>query len=123
MKLEFFEPDYSVCQLSPETSLPSWALREFLAIVRTDDELTIIAPTSVVPKDIIAQHDFVCFRVSGNLAFDVVGVIATISSVLAKAKIPILSISTYNTDYFLVSRSNQEPARLALISAGHEFQP
>jgi hypothetical protein len=123
MHLQFLEPVYSVCQLSPKDNLPAWALREFLAIIRTPDELTIVAPTQVVPEDIKAQHDFVCFRVSGDLAFDVVGVIAAISLELAQAKIPILSISTYNTDYFLISKSNQEPARLALIAAGYEFQP
>ena len=123
MKLQFLEPIYSVCQLSPEFSLPVWALHDFLAIIRTDDELTIIAPTSVVPENAKAQHDFVCFRVTGNLAFDIVGVIAAISFEMARAKIPILSISTYNTDYFLVSKSNQEPARLALMDAGYEFQP
>ena len=123
MKLQFLEPLYSVCQLSPKSSLPAWALHDFLAIIRTDDELTIIAPTFAVPVNVKAQHDFVCFRVTGDLAFDIVGVIAAISFELAQSKIPILSISTYNTDYFLVSKSNQEPARLALITAGYEFQP
>ncbi len=123
MKLQFLEPVYSICQLSPEASLPAWALREFLAIIRTDHELTIIAPTTVVPENIRAQHGFACFRVVDDLAFDVIGVISAISFELAQAKIPILSVSTYNTDYFLVSKSNQEPARLALTTAGYEFHP
>jgi hypothetical protein len=123
MQLQFLKPVYSVCQLSPGSSLPEWALGEMFAIIRTDDELTIIAPTLIVPKNIKAQHDFACFRVTGDLAFDIVGVIAAISCELAQAKIPILSISTYNTDYFFVSKSNQEPARLALMAAGYEFQP
>ena len=123
MQLQFLKPVYSVCQLSPDDNLPAWAVREFLAIIRTDDELTIVAPTSTIPEDIKAQHDFACFRITGELAFDVVGVIAAISFELAEARIPILAISTYNTDYFLISNSNQEPARLALISAGYEFLP
>ena len=123
MQLQFLKPEYSVCQLPPDENLPAWAMREFFAIIRTDDELTIVAPTSATPDHVKAQHDFTCFRVSGELAFDVVGVIAAISSELAEARIPILSISTYNTDYFFLSKSNQEPARLALISAGYEFLP
>lgn len=123
MELQFLESVYSVCQLLPDDDLPAWALQEFLAIIRTDDELTIIAPTSAVPENVKAQHSFVSFRITGDLAFDVIGVIAAISSELARAEIPILSISTYNTDYFLVAKSNQEPARLALINAGYEFRP
>ena len=123
MKLQFLETVYSVCQLPPAASLPAWTLADFLAIIQTDDELTIIAPTPIVPDNVKAQHHFVCFRVVGDLAFDVVGVIAAISVALAQAMIPILSITTYNTDYFLISKSNQEPARLALMTAGYEFQP
>jgi len=122
MKLQFLDPIYSVYQLEPTSPIPAWAIDSFLTITRTDDELTIIAPTSSVANDIKAQHDFVCFRVIGEIAFDVVGVIAELSRVLADAKIPILSISTYNTDYFLVAKTNQEPARLALIDAGYEFE-
>ena len=122
MKLQFLAPVYSVCQLNHDAPIPDWASQTFLAIIRTDDELTIIAPTSSVAKNTKAQHDFVCFRVTGEIAFDVIGVIAEISRALANANIPILSVSTYNTDYFLVSKSNQEPARLALMAAGYEFE-
>jgi hypothetical protein len=122
MKLQFLEPVYSVYQLEPDSQVPDWANESFLAIVRTDEELTIIAPTSAFARNIKAQHDFACFRVTGELAFDVIGVIAEISHALANAKIPILSVSTYNTDYFLISKPNQEPARLALVAAGYEFE-
>lgn len=121
MHLQFLEPVYSVCQLPAESTIPAWALSDFLAIIRTEDELTIISPTPRVPPNIKSQHNFACFRVVGDLAFDVIGVIAAISETLAQAKIPILSISSYNTDYFLIAISNQEPARLALVNAGYEF--
>lgn len=122
MKLQFLPTVYSVCQLSPNSNIPTWAELTFLALIRTEDELTIVAPTPVVPKDVKAQHDFACFRVVGSMEFDMIGVIAAISRVLADANIPLLSNSTYNTDYFLVSQSNQEPARLALTNAGYEFK-
>lgn len=121
MQLQFLDPVYSVCQLSPASDLPSWAANEFLAIMRTDDELTIIAPKPVIPVQIKAQHDFSCFRIMGSLDFEMIGVIAAISAELARANIPILAFSTYNTDYFLVAKTNLEPARLALESAGYEI--
>lgn len=122
MKLQFLKPVYSVCQLSPASEIPDWALNDFLAVMRTEDELTIIAPKSALPENIKAQHDFSCFRIAGSLDFGLIGVIAKISAELAQANIPILAFSTYNTDYFLVAKSNQEPAQLALVSAGFEFQ-
>ena len=118
MKLQFLEGEYSVCQLLPNLPIPSWA-NDFLSISQTEDELTIISRSPGVPADVKAQHQFCCFRVVGELEFDVIGVIAGISTVLADQKIPILSISTYNTDYFLIPLSQRELAIKSLSESGY----
>jgi len=92
-----------------------------MAVIRTDDELTIITATDAVPETVKAEHNFACFRVTGKLEFDVIGVIAEISRVLAESEIPILSVSTYNTDYFLIANDNLDSARLSLSRAGFEI--
>ncbi|MDA7859434.1 ACT domain-containing protein [bacterium] len=120
MKLQFLETTYSVCQLAANTSIPDWA-NSYMAVIRTDDETTIITATDAVPKTVKAEHDFACFRVTGKLEFDVIGVIAAISQILAEAEIPILSVSTYNTDYFLIANANLDLARLSLRRAGYEI--
>ncbi|MDE0937360.1 MAG: ACT domain-containing protein [Mariniblastus sp.] len=120
MKLQFLETTYSVCQLPAKTTIPDWA-STYMAVIRTDDELTIITATDTVPETVKAEHGFACFRVTGNLAFDVIGVIAAISRVLAESEIPILSVSTYNTDYFLIANANLDLARLSLHRAGYEI--
>lgn len=120
MQLQFFETTYSVCQLDAQASVPSWA-NSYMAVIRTDDELTIITATDMVPDTVKAEHDFACFRVTGKLEFDVIGVIAAISKILAESEIPILSVSTYNTDYFLIANANLVSARLSLSRAGYEI--
>ena len=120
MKLQFLETTYSVCQLAAHMSVPDWA-SSYMAVIRTDDELTIITATDLVPEAVKAEHDFACFRVTGKLEFDVIGVIAAISRVLAESEIPILSVSTYNTDYFLIANDNLDLARLSLSQAGFKI--
>ena len=120
MKLQFLETTYSVCQLAAHMSVPAWA-SSYMAVIRTDDELTIITATDAVPETVKAEHNFACFRVTGKLEFDVIGVIAEISRVLAESEIPILSVSTYNTDYFLIANDNLDSARLSLSRAGFEI--
>ncbi len=120
MQLQFLETTYSVCQLDAQASVPSWA-NSYMAVIRTDDELTIITATDMVPDTVKAEHDFACFRVMGKLEFDVIGVIAAISKILAESEIPILSVSTYNTDYFLIANANLVSARLSLSRAGYEI--
>jgi hypothetical protein len=120
MKLVFLPNSYSICQLSSDAAWPAWAAGQFLALIRTDEELTVVSRTDCVPEDVKAMHDHVCFRVEGDLAFDVVGVIAGIGKVLAEAEIPILSLSTYKTDYFLLANQRKDDAMLALRTAGYE---
>ena len=120
MKLHFLATTYSICQLNPTDAVPKWA-NGFLSISRTADELTIIVESECVPDGIKAEHDFAGFRVVGKIAFDVIGVIAAISQVLAAANIPIFAISTYDTDYFLISRHNVELTQTALKQSGHEI--
>lgn len=128
MKLRFLNETYSVCQLAPDADIPNWLKGEFVAILRTDEELTIVAPSSSMPAPFVhsdqtqVSPDWKCFRVCSELEFDIVGVIAGISKVLAEAKISIFSLSTYNTDYFLVSQTSVQSTKQALTNAGYTFE-
>ena len=120
MKLKFLSLTCSVCQLEPDSKLPDWA-DDYFCVTRTPEELTIIIESSRVPESVKAQHDFGCFCVSENLDFSEIGVIAGISRVLAQHKISILSISTYNTDYFLVPNQHRLRTIEVLENAGYNF--
>lgn len=87
----------------------------------TNDEISVIAPTNTVPSITINRNDgWKMFKVEGVLDFSSVGIVSSISSVLAKAKLSIFSISTYNTDYILVKNNNLDKAIKALNAAGLE---
>lgn len=69
-----------------------------------------MCPSSSVPADINASGDWRCFRVDGDLAFDQVGVVATVSAVIAKADISLFLVSTHDRDYVLVRHNNLDQA-------------
>ena len=121
MKLQFLESSFSVCRLAPDATIPGWAVGELVAIVRTADELTIIAPMPSVPEHETVERDYTCFRVVGTIEFDVIGVIASISRELADARIPLLAVSTFDTDYFFVKNDQRETTRQRLSNAGYQF--
>ena len=50
---------------------------------------------------------------------DAVGILSEISGVLARSGISVLCVATYDTDYFLIGREQQEQACQALMKAGH----
>ncbi len=59
-------------------------------------------------------------RVAGRLEFSLVGILAAVVSPLADAGIPVLAISTFDTDYLLVKEQTFDRAVSILRAAGHE---
>jgi len=87
----------------------------------TDDEISVVAPTNTVPSNTINRNDgWKMFKVEGVLDFSMVGIVSSISGVLARANLSIFSISTYNTDYILVRNDRLNEAIKALNTAGLE---
>lgn len=113
-------PDlYAVCRLNPESAVPGWATGPFINITFTDDELAIICPADRVPTDVRAERDWRVLKLVGPFPFTATGVLASLATPLARAGISLLSIATYDTDYFLVKSNLLDDAIAVLVAAGH----
>jgi hypothetical protein len=114
----------AICRLPAGSPMPEWAGRaqRFLTLSRTADELSITADAEVVPPDAHCARGYRALRVEGALAFDLVGVLASIAAPLAEAGISIFNISTYDTDYILVKTGDLARAVAALERAGHRVR-
>ena len=62
-------------------------------------------------------------RIIGPLAFDLVGVIASITVPLAAADIGVFVVSTFDTDLVLVQDTDLDVAIDVLGGAGHRIVP
>lgn len=110
---------YAVCRLGVDAAVPAWATGPFVNITFTDDELAIICPAERVPPDVRAERDWRVLKLVGPFPFTAVGVLASLATPLAEAGISLLSIATYDTDYFLVKSDGFEKAAAVLAAAGH----
>ena len=83
-------------------------------------EKSLVCPVSMVPASTLDRSDgWKMFRICGQLDFSLIGILAELSSVFAKAEIGIFAISTYNTDYVLVKDKDYRKAIKALDRAGY----
>lgn len=110
---------YAVCRLNPESAVPAWASGAFVNITFTADELAIICPADRVPGDVRAERDWRVLKLVGPFPFTAIGVLASLAAPLAEAGISLLSIATYDTDYFLVKSDVFDQAVAVLVAAGH----
>lgn len=114
-------PDFSVIKLDPHGPIPGLPeSSDFWTISRSPDELSLVCPTTSAPhRGIISrQDDWTAFRVAGTMEFTLTGIVASISAPLAAAKLGIFVISTFDTDYILVSKFHEEHAIAIWRDAG-----
>jgi hypothetical protein len=110
---------FAVCRLGADSAVPAWAAGPFVNITFTPDETAIICPATGVPAGVRAERDWRVLKLVGPFPFTAVGVLASLADPLARAGISLLSIATYDTDYFLVKSEFFDAAVAALVSAGH----
>jgi len=112
---------YSVCRLDKNDVIPAWAINgEFFSITKTEDELSIVCSQENLPHNIQCEKDWRILKVEGPLDFSLVGILASISSLMAKEQISIFALSTYDTDYLLVKENDIDAAINALIKNNYD---
>ncbi|HEY5615747.1 MAG TPA: ACT domain-containing protein [Bacteroidota bacterium] len=122
LTLQLMNENFTVNKLAQFAELPSiFAKGEMCFMMRTDEEFTIICPDFMAPNNVQQETGWKCMKVTGEMNLSEVGVLASITGPLAEANIPLLAVSTFNTDYIFVIEENLVNAVQALQKVGHTF--
>jgi hypothetical protein len=114
---------YAICRLEPVAPIPAWAGGTiFFSVTRTANELSIVCEETVVPVEVHAERNRRLMQIEGTLAFTLTGVLASVAAPLANAGISIFAVSTYDTDYLLVSNEDLQEAIQVLETVGHTIR-
>jgi hypothetical protein len=112
--------EYAICRLDAGASIPAWATgARFLSVTRTALELSVVCEDTMVPEAVHAERHRRLLQIEGTLAFSLTGVLASVAEPLAQAEISVFAVSTYDTDYLLVSEKDLHRAIEVLDAAGH----
>ncbi len=107
----------SICNVPEDSKIGPYTLDSpFVAIVKSDEELSCVCATGYEPPNSICKKGFRAFRIDGTLDLSLVGVMAPLLDVLKRANVSVSVISTYKTDYILVHEKTLDRAILALAS-------
>ena len=110
----------AVCRLDAHAAMPDWADRgAFCSVTRTDQALTVMCDQRGVPAGVKREGDWVGLRVEGPLDFSLIGVLASLATLLAEAGVALLATSTFDTDYLFVQAADLPKAIAALRNGGH----
>jgi uncharacterized protein len=113
----------AILRLPADANLPPWAAQgAFFSVTRTSDELSIVCVARQIPPGVAAETGWCALKVAGPFALSDVGVLAALTAPLAKASVSLFVISTFDTDYLLVSEKQLLAAIAALRDAGHRVE-
>lgn len=87
-------------------------------LARTQEELSAIVPVHAAPQDGAERTVHAAFAVPGVMPFNLVGVLHALTGPLAAAQVPVLAVSTHDTDVLLVREAQVDRAIHAWRGAG-----
>jgi len=105
--LSLLPEKFAICRLSPHIAIPDWAMptqASLFVITHTQEELSLICPQQLIPKNIKADIGWRCLKIEGPFELNEPGVLASIVSPLAAAGLSVFAEATYDTDYLLVNQ-------------------
>ena len=122
LTMKLLNESFAVCRLESREPVPAWASSgSFFSITRTAEELSVVCTQENVPSGIKCEKNWRILKVEGPLDFSLIGILSSISSVLASSGISIFAISTYDTDYILVKDENINKATDVLSAKGYNI--
>ncbi len=123
IRLKHVPGRYGVARLPPNAPIPEWFAGDgFAALVRADDETTVICAFERLPDGIDLDGPWHCLRSIGPFAFDTTGIVQSMVNPLSDAGIGIFVLCTFDGEHLLVRESDVRKAVAALTEAGHIFQ-
>lgn len=121
--LQLIPGEFAVARLAPDSPVPAWADSPvFSSITRTGEELSILCPAAQIPSGVKHERGWALLKLQGPFAFTQTGVLASVLTPLAEARIGILAAATFDTDYVLLESTRLEEAILALRHASHTVE-
>ena len=112
---------FAVHRLPPDADLPAdLPTGTLVSVTRTPEELSVVVPEGTVVPGSRVETGWACFRVVGPLAFTWTGIVASLTTALAEAGVPVFVLSTFDTDWILTPGERSDDAVRALRAAGHD---
>ena len=120
LELTLLPERFAISRLAADAPIPQWATQgPFFSVTRTGDELSVVTELSRVPVGVQSQPGWRVLKVHGPFILSEIGVLASLAAPLAEAKISLFAVSTFDTDYLLVTSETLSAAIAALERAGH----
>ena len=122
LTMKLLKERLGLCRLTKNELIPQWAINsDFYSITKTLEELSIVCSQDNIPSNIKCEKEWRALKIERQLEFSLIGILASIGTILAQKGISIFAISTFDTDYVLVKEKDIANAIRALSNEKYEI--
>jgi hypothetical protein len=117
IKIKFLDQQFVIAKLKQLSADMMNALineKALFFIGHTHDELSIICEERFIHDEIVSEPHWSALKVEGQLPFTCIGILNSLLTPLADAKISILAMSTFDTDYVFFKAEKMNDVKDAL---------
>ena len=121
--LSVLSETFTIHKFLPDASIPKEIVKSnYYSVSKNKNELSVVCSELIEVQSLQSSKGWKCIKVKGPLDFNLTGILAGISDILAQANISIFVISTFDTDYILVRSQDLPSAKTKLIQTGYKFE-
>lgn len=121
--LLYYPEKLAVVRFGPGAEVPDWAeSSSVFSITATAVETSVVCAARNVPGKARSAGPYTAFVVQGVLDPSMVGVMHGLLGPLVGANVPVMTMSTFDTDWILVPTDRAEDAGQAWREAGHTVE-
>lgn len=111
---------FNIHAMEPDEVIPQAVFNSDIYFIgKTGDQLSLVVPDTIEIDSADIDKNWRVLELIGPLQLSMVGIMAQIGQVLARAKVSIFIVSTFDTDFFLVKDNKLSVAVSALRQAGY----
>lgn len=114
---------FAISRLAANDPLPDWlGAAPFSAMIRAEDEMTVVCDQASVPDMVHSDRDWACLRTVGPFPFEAAGIVRTLIGPLSENGIGVFVLCTFDGEHLLVKHTDLDRAAALLAQAGHVFE-
>lgn len=113
--------DYAISRLPLDAPFPPQPADRFHCTLIAGPWRTVYGPADSAPRnrgDVRVESGWALLELDGSFGFDEVGIVAAWTAPLARVGIPLMALSSFDTDYLLVKQDRLAEALAAWSTAG-----
>ena len=119
-----YDEQLAVVRLGPGADLPEWAAAaSVFSVTATADETSLVCARAAVPRKVPQAGPYTAFSLRGPIDLALTGVLAGLLTPVAEERVPVFTLSTFDTDWVLVPTDHADRATRAWQDAGNTVEP